>query len=373
MGSSPNIDLDALIAPISEEAPTGVAFDKADADSQYYRVKEQRDTAKNNEELALEALMFPEGAPDYDTPNWKVVVESAASVLAEHSKDFRIVCWLAEALVREHGYSGLRDGLVLCQKLCDQYWDALYPPPNPEDGHGERVAMLNALTSDTAIRSLKQSPITGAVDGIRYSVIDYSLTGEQEESGDEDSGPRTKQYVSHSEFQQAVMAADAEHYRNLLADLDESIEVLVALTAFLDEHCLPDEYDEPTAPSTTALRNELEDARRIVSAISRPLLGEEESVTEDGEEAGSTEATGEGGSRGPIASREDAFRQLQKVADFFERTEPHSPISYALKQVIGWGRMSLPELLRDLIGDESVRDDLSRRVGVPISRSDSDD
>ncbi len=68
---------------------------------------------------------------------------------------------------------------------------------------------------------------------------------------------------------------------------------------------------------------------------------------------------------GRVMTREQAFEGLSRVADFFEQTEPHSPVSFALRQVIRWGRMSLPELLTELISDESVRSEMFRRAGIP--------
>ncbi len=52
------------------------------------------------------------------------------------------------------------------------------------------------------------------------------------------------------------------------------------------------------------------------------------------------------------------------VADFFKQTEPHSPVSYALRQAVRWGRMPLPEFLTEVIPDENVRAELFRRVGL---------
>ena len=370
MGSSSTIEIDSLIAPISEDSPSGIEFDKADADSEYYRVKALRDLAKKCEEDAQEALMLGDDADPVDSPDWGVVISSASEVLMNTSKDFRIVCWLAEALVREHGFAGLRDGLLVSLRVCQTYWDQLHPAPNEEEGHAETVAMFNALTSDAAIRYLKQLPITGAIEDIRYSLADYASMEDSDDEAEEESGPRTAQTVSYAEFQQAVMAAEPSFYRDLIDDLNEALNELHELSSLFDEKCLPDEYDQPSSPSTTQLREELEDAKRIVIAIAQPLLETDEELED--EEGGSEEGASRG-PRGAVASREEAFRSLQKVVEFFERTEPHSPISFALRQVIGWGRMSLPELLKDLITDESVRDELTRRVGVPLSEAGSED
>src|SRR5262249_8714955 len=65
-----------------------------------------------------------------------------------------------------------------------------------------------------------------------------------------------------------------------------------------------------------------------------------------------------------IRDREDAFRVLTKVADFFKRTEPHSVVSYALEQVVRCGRMPLPDLLRKPIPDDNPRKNLCQRVGI---------
>jgi type VI secretion system protein ImpA len=70
--------------------------------------------------------------------------------------------------------------------------------------------------------------------------------------------------------------------------------------------------------------------------------------------------------RGKIQTRDDAFRALLMVADFFQRTEPHSPVSYALRQAVRWGQMPLPELLTELIPDATVRDGLFRHVGIKV-------
>ena len=65
-----------------------------------------------------------------------------------------------------------------------------------------------------------------------------------------------------------------------------------------------------------------------------------------------------------LRGREDACRILLKVADFFRRTEPHNPVSYALEQAVRWAQMPLPELLSELIPDEAPRKGLFKQVGI---------
>jgi type VI secretion system protein ImpA len=55
---------------------------------------------------------------------------------------------------------------------------------------------------------------------------------------------------------------------------------------------------------------------------------------------------------------------LLQVAEYFRRNEPHTPVSYALEQVVRWGKMSLPDLLLELIPEDSPRSNLYRLVGI---------
>ena len=77
-----------------------------------------------------------------------------------------------------------------------------------------------------------------------------------------------------------------------------------------------------------------------------------------------TAKSGAFGGSDVLKSREDAFRTLKKVADYFRRAEPHSVVSYALEQVIEWGRKPLPELLSELISIDDSRRELFKLVGI---------
>ena len=58
---------------------------------------------------------------------------------------------------------------------------------------------------------------------------------------------------------------------------------------------------------------------------------------------------------GAIASREDAFQAMLRIAEFFRKTEPHSPVSYTLEELVRRGRMPLTDLIAELIPDEDAR------------------
>lgn len=65
-----------------------------------------------------------------------------------------------------------------------------------------------------------------------------------------------------------------------------------------------------------------------------------------------------------LAGRGDVLRELSRIADFFRRTEPHSPLAYTLDEAVRRGRMSLPDLLVELVPDVAVRNAMLGSLGI---------
>ena len=77
---------------------------------------------------------------------------------------------------------------------------------------------------------------------------------------------------------------------------------------------------------------------------------------------------------GEIVDRDQAIKMLTKIADFFYRTERHSPISYRIRDTVRWCKMDFPELLELLLdGDESSLNEMQKRVGFDDPSSSNND
>ncbi len=94
-------------------------------------------------------------------------------------------------------------------------------------------------------------------------------------------------------------------------------------------------------------------------AASEPAAAEPEAAAAPGETSIAAAPA-----RGPILDRQGAFRQLEELAAFFRRTEPHSPIAYAIENLVRRGRMSFPELVEELIADGKVRREYFVNAGI---------
>src|SRR5690554_951063 len=135
MASDPIIDIDALSQPIAGDTPAGSDIrEEVSPSSLYYQLRDARPAARPAERAP--ALDDDGGAL---LPEWRLVLDLAPKVLRDTAKDLEVAAWYIEALVRAHGFVGLRDGFALAQQLVKQFWDGLYPLPD-EDGIETRVA-----------------------------------------------------------------------------------------------------------------------------------------------------------------------------------------------------------------------------------------
>lgn len=376
MASPDILDFETLLAPIPGDKPTGRPLrEDFSPTAVYHQIKDARAAARAAERSLVWDEEGSEGAAE--PPDWKPVLKLGPQVLAEESKDLEVAAWLTEALLREHGYAGLRDGFRLIRELVERFWDDLYPLPD-EDGVLTRVAPLTGLNGEDSdgvlIVPIANVPITGEASYRGFTASDYQQALELDRLDDPDKRSQRIEHgaVSTQMFDKAVMETPPEFFRNVFEDLGRCGEEFEQLCRALEERCGKDEDGYPLAPPSSNIRNALQHARETLTSIARHLL--EEPGAGAGGESAMVPVEGQAGATDSrVQSREQAFRALLQVAEFFKRTEPHSPVSYALEQAVRWGKMPLPDLLGELIPDESAREQLFKLVGIQPLRGEGED
>jgi type VI secretion system protein ImpA len=355
------LDFDQLLAPINADGPGGVdlRLDPSPT-STYYTVKDARSTAR-----AAERQRLLEGQESDGSADWRPVLERGCAALAEKSKDLEIAAYVVEALLRLQGFSGLRDGFRLLRELVERFWEQLYPLPD-EDGIDSRVAPLAGLNGEgsdgTLLGPLMSTPLTGGSSVGPYSYSDYQQAQALSSLEDEVRAKRVARgAVTMEQFSQAVSETPSEFFDNVVGVLNECQEEFGKLTTALDQLC------GERAPPTSAIREHLQQCLDAVRTTAGHKLKITTPAAQEGVAATQSAATATGAARPPgeVQTREEAFAAIQKIADFFRRTEPHSPLCYALDQVVRWGHLSLPELLRELVPDQGPREYYGRLVGLP--------
>jgi type VI secretion system protein ImpA len=371
MASPEVLDFSRLLVPIPGDNPAGASLRDDFSPTSVYRViKDARAAARAAERSVL---WGGDGGPSpASQAPWKPVLELAPKVIAEQSKDLEVTAWLIEALLRQYGYAGLRDGFRLARELAVRFWDNLYPLPD-EDGMAVRVAAVTGLNGEESdgvlIAPITNVPITAAGSLRPLSVADYKQAADLERLGDPDKrAQRIDQgAVTLQMFEKVVLETPPEFLRNVQQDVAQCAEEFERLCAALEEKCGKGADGYSLAPPSSSIRGALETVRETLQNVTRnlPETAGEAQAGQSQPEGGGIAAEGRpGGAVGRVKSREEAFRALLQVAEFFKRTEPHSPVAYALEQAVRWGRMPLPELLTELISEEAVRGQLFKLVGI---------
>jgi len=354
MASPHRLQLESLLAPIAGDNPAGVDL-RADSTptSTYYKLKDARFGARAQERDLDASAEISDLLPE-----WRTILEIAPKVIAEESKDLEVTAWLIEALIRRYGFGGLRDGFLLARGLVENFAEQIYPLPD-EDGVATRVAPLTALNGEgadgTLIQPIRKVQVTEGMDPGPFAAWHYEqarnlsgVTGEEAREWHLSAGAVTMDQIKASQ-----KATTPKFFIDLVEDIEQCQEAFAGLTAALDKA-----YGSDSPPSS-ALRDGLEAAKAIAMDLGREALASRKgaaaaAASGDGTDAAAAPGTA-GIAVGGVGTREEAFATLLRVAEFFRRSEPHSPVSYTLEELVRRGRMSLPELLNELINDPTQR------------------
>ena len=365
----PVVDLESLLQPISGESPSGESLRYAGL---YDEIAEAR--------RADDGLNQGEWQTEQKVADYRRVIDLATPALGSETKDLQIAVWLTEALMKQHGFVVLRDGLQFLGGLHDTFWETMHP--EMEDGDQEGRANAISWLDTTGALGVKEAKITGAAG---YSFIDFedSKTFDIPENLDTLS---TEDQVKYNQLRD-----QAEREQRVTADLwrkekAATRRAFCEQTNFTIEECwaafndlnrlIEEKYDRNQAPGLSNLRKSLDAVHEQVKKLleeKRLEEPDETDVAEEGGEAGAdgTAAVAAGGGvatpAGAIQNRKDALRRLADIADFFQKTEPHSPVAYLVQRAVKWGHMPLESWLQDVIKDETILYQLRQTLGFNTS------
>ena len=368
MASPAVLDIASLVEPVTAERPVGVNLrEDPAARPLYFQIKDIRTQARGAER---QALMNGESAAD--AGDWQPLLTLVPQALATLSKDLEIAAYLLEALVRKSGFAGLRDGFRLVRELLERYGDEIYPEPD-EDGLETRLAPLTGLNGadaeGTLIAPMRSVPLTAKSSVGAFGLAHYRQALDLERATPEQRERRISQgAVALGTIQIAIAESDSDFFNNLRDDLTACQAEFAQLSQQLDG-----KFGQ-TSPPTSTIRGVMTECLETLQIIARDKLtgagqaGTAAAATEQAAAGPASVAPRSGQSVGVIENRDDAFQELLNIAQFFRKTEPHTPISYALEQIVRWGRLPLPELLRELIGDENSVNQMFKLCGIPAQR-----
>ncbi len=354
-------DVEAILAPVSEDQPTGVDV-RADftPSSIYFRLRDARSDARDAERQAEghEAQVSEEALQI----RWRPVATLAAQALTETTKDLEIATWLTEALVRTAGLEGLMAGASIIGGLVERYWDDVFPLPEEGDIEGRlaAVAGLSGQGADgTLMQPLRKLFLFPRLDGSPFFLWQYQASIEL--AGIDNPERREQRIeagvVPFETVEKEARLADLGHWSSLH-------ETLVQVRAAW-EHMgqVLDEKAGPASPSGIRVREALDLMLDACNRFGPQTVAADQPNVAGGEVAATTTGTAMAAA-GAISGREQALRQLGEIAEWFKRNEPNSPIGYTLDEAMRRARMAWPEMVAELIADEASRTMLLTSLGM---------
>ncbi len=355
------MNLDALLAPLdSGDLGAGVNLrEDYSASSPYQRLRDARANARA-EERTRDADGDKEGA---EAAGWRDVLQVGEAALSTQSKDVEIAAWMAEALVRHDGLAGLALGARLIAGLCDGFWDALFPLPD-EDGLEARSSPIEGLSGSgadgTVMQPLRRLPLFRRADGSALALYQWDQA-EQVSAMDEER--RNARYAAGAP-ELKTLEAEARLDRAFL--IGRGRETQAALEAWQALEAVTEARFGNEAPSLRKVRQLLERMLEVITKLGGVPADEAVPAEEAPGTAGAVAmaAAATTGGSGAIQTRESALRELDRIAEYFRRTEPHSPLAYTLEEAVRRGRMSLAELLAEVLPDLEVRNAMLMRLGM---------
>jgi type VI secretion system protein ImpA len=273
---------------------------------------------------------------------WDKVALICQDILTNKSKDLRVAAWLVEANVKTDGLNGLVCGYRLLTSLCETYWEDIHP--QLDDGDPEqRIGALEWFLNQS-VQWIREMPLTRSSRGA-FSLVDQesarSNARNPEQAGDN---------LTIETFEAAATETPESHFSGSLQMALDLQQAMTALRTVLERHLT--EQTPSFGPAFDALDNVIRFLRRYVVETDTATLSEE-----------AASATSPA-MRGAPSSREQALRQLQEIATFFRRTEPHSPVAYLADKAAYWGSMPLHEWLRSVVRDEVALSHVEELLGV---------
>ena len=331
--------IEKLLKPVSGNQPCGLDL------SNDPRFDELQTILKGKPEVDIGSIQKPA-----EPPNWRELMDKSAKFLGD-SKHLGVAVMLCCSLLKTGGLAGFRDGLQLIRGLLEQYWPALYPPLDVEDNSDptERLNTFHSLRSPrgsvtgwlTILDYLYAAPICQLKGAPPITFDDLQAarrTGEGAEGAPAAAPGAAKLAAALREAGSDQLAANHK-------TLQEALETVQAIDQFLTTTL--------GAGNTDSFEVLEQTLREMVSGLAAFLPGTDAGAGAKNEAVGGDAAVSAAGAgaisvSGPVRSREDVVRAIDRICEYYRQVEPCSPVPYLLRRAQKLAAMDFVQALQEL-------------------------
>lgn len=316
-----DIDVDALLAPLSDAAPSG-------ADLEYdaaFLALDEASRVKAEQQFGDTVIAATE-------PDWRTMKEQAL-LLFERTRDVRVAIQLMRAGARLTGFDGFASGLALVHGLLERHWDTLHPQLDASDNN-DPTMRLNALDpladDDTVIADLRAAPLGASRGSITVRQIELAF-------GKVDALPG-EAAPSEAGALQGIREAGGD-MPSLLAAMAACHEHVCSIEAIIGA-----KVGASRGPDLKVLRS-------VTECLARAAQAAGGQSTASGGDTVAAPAAARGATPGSIATRDDALQALDRVCEWIERHEPTNPAPLLIRRAKRLMTKNFIDIIRDLAPD----------------------
>ena len=353
----------AALAPISGNHPCGESEDMASS------VISQIETTGDGIHEALRTA-FGEAVRDDNPSSFDMasvgrdadtLVDQIIECLGENCKSLILASYLPHLMLIGHGPEGFDAGLTIVRELTLKYGDQMFPRDKErlESFLRRGVYIGNDDKVTDNYKLFLYLPVT------EQECLPYALLRNAKLKGS--GGGIEGSYASD-----ASRSTVGFYVRLLENGLEKAVQTARETNQALGEFLGDSSYELVSFTFIESVERMVSIVRNLATenCADYPPVEQEEGIAADGDSAAPVAAAQP--MTGEIVDRDQAIKMLTKIADFFYKTERHSPISYRIRDTVRWCKMDFPELLELLLdGDESSLNEMQKRVGFEDSNSGS--
>lgn len=318
------LDIAALIAPLSEEAPSG-------PDLSY-------DDLRMEIEGAFERPVSADGGEsDVD---WRKVIDQIVGQ-GEQTRDIWLPVYLIRAAVFARRFDLLAEAAEWLAGLLEERWADLHPQLE-EYGFIGRKAPCESLTRIADfLGPLSRVPLIEHPRFGRFTCDDIERFADQGASAD-----------GYGPFRATIEATDAEQIAALIEKFDALRNAFRRVDGLLTVNAEGD-----TATNFKPTHEKLDRYRNALAAVLPGQAPVEAAGDETAEDAGAPGGAG-GGSftaipagaafSGSVRNRDDVVRALDAICAYYGAMEPGSPVPLLLRRAREWTNLDFMTVLEDL-------------------------
>lgn len=357
-----NMDITPLLSPIHEQSPCGEDYSFS---NEFHAIKK----AKTQDDMLLDQ---GDWVTEPKQADWDFVATTSINLLQSKSKDIRLLTWISEAWASLYGFEGIAKSLELSHRLLEQYWLHLHPEVE-EDDLDQRIGLLQGLINQLPslikkVSLINQAPFYHLLD---YDNFLYHENIRRKQSEDYENSSSSNEL---EQFEQALLNTDKNFQRQNYQHFKEVLQQWATLKNVLDGLLGLD------SPSFAAIDSSLDTIHISLKKIYKADLFQQTTQTSTTEivpsmitdsqamsmqqPASQNQLSFQPQVQSHVENREQAMRVLQEISTYFQKNEPHSPVSYMLQKTIKWSQMPLHEWLNQVIKDEQPLQMLQDTLGV---------